>query len=127
MGHGTPAQDYWQVSYIEVSKARQKKAKGFDDNKALKIGLEKELNYFSQKYLKKLFSVSNEEYPFPKLPVMSDNVKARSFVADYLNDQITNGSEASKHTGCSNFEKLIVKYFLVAIKADRETSCETQT
>ena len=83
----------------EASKSRQKKAKGFDDNKTLKVELEKELNYFCQKYLKKLFNISNDEYPLPKLPVMSDNVKARSFVADYLNDQIPNGSEASKHTG----------------------------
>ncbi|WP_346985736.1 hypothetical protein [Chryseobacterium sp. POE27] len=83
----------------KASISRQKKAKGFDDNRDLKVDLEKELRHFSQKYLKKLFNIENNEYPLPRLPIMSDNVKARSFVADYLNDEVADGSEASKHTG----------------------------
>lgn len=82
-----------------ASISRQKKAKGFDDNKDLKADLEKELRHFSQKYLKKLFNIENNEYPLPRLPIMSDNVKAHGFVADYLNDQVLDGSEASEHDG----------------------------
>lgn len=49
--------------------------------------------------MKKLFNIENNEYPLPRLPIMSDNVKTHSFVADSLNDQIADGSEAKKHTG----------------------------
>ncbi|WP_348680069.1 hypothetical protein [Flavobacterium coralii] len=78
---------------------KQKNAKDYEDNKKLHNALQKAIDIFAEQYLDLLFDAAVNEYPPSKLPVMADNVKARSFTADYISDKVPNGSESRKHVG----------------------------
>lgn len=110
-----PAIDYYVTNVDPAEKklraadkggAAAKAAKGYDDNKALADDLQKHLDHMAKKWLRKFFGSSDTDFPPPQLPAMADNVKARSFEADYLvrcagryKYQVKKGSESKAHVG----------------------------
>ena len=110
-----PAIDYYDTKVDPAEKklraadkggAAAKAAKGIEDNKALADDLQGHLDHMAKKWLKKFFGTSQTDFPPPQLPVMADNVKARSFDADYLvrcparyKYAVKTGTESKEHVG----------------------------
>ncbi|MNM69986.1 hypothetical protein D3C81_816040 [compost metagenome] len=105
----TQAQTYYTSNVVPAEQAliaadagssTAKKTKGVEDNKKLADALQQHLDHMGTTYLRHMFGSGAKDFPPPKLPVMADNVKARSFSADYIVN--APGYKYPVHTGTSS-------------------------
>jgi hypothetical protein len=94
-----------KLKAADTGKSKAKKAKAVDANQAVADDLQKHLDYLGATWFSKFFGETEFDFPPPKLPVMADNVKARSFEADYIvrspkyKHKTKEGSASGKHVG----------------------------
>jgi len=119
VGDVTLAQDYYKKNIEPAEDALQKadvggpatkKGKGADVNKALADTLQTHLDTLGTTWLKKFFDPKDvKDFPPPQLPVMADNVRARTLRADYIiagdkrkngyKYKVKQGTESTAHVG----------------------------
>ncbi|HEV8389827.1 MAG TPA: DUF4157 domain-containing protein [Dongiaceae bacterium] len=98
-----------KLKAADTGGSAEKKKKDENANQALLADLQKHLDHLGKTWLSKFFDRGDEkDFPPPKLPVMADNVKARSFDADYLVNgtdsngykyKVKKGTESGHHVG----------------------------
>ncbi|SDN26936.1 eCIS core domain-containing protein [Pseudomonas jinjuensis] len=105
----TQAQTYYTTQVVPAEQAliaadagssTAKKTRGVEDNRKLADALQQHLDHMGTTYLRHMFGSGAKDFPPPKLPVMADNVKARSFSADYIVN--APGYKYPVHTGTSS-------------------------
>jgi phage-related protein len=103
--HVVPAEKSLKAADTGGSSA--KKAKSEDANRALVDDLQKHLDHLATKWLNTFFG-GGTDFPPPKLPVMADNARAKSFDADFIVGKtkakrykyaVKQGTESRKHVG----------------------------
>ena len=102
-----PAEKKLQTA--DTGGATAKRAKSEDANRTLVDDLQTHLDHLGKKWLSRFFDPGDAtDCPPPKLPVMADNTKASSFVADYIivgtkknkyKHKVKRGSESGRHVG----------------------------
>jgi phage-related protein len=95
-----------KLKAADTGGAAAKQAKAIDANKAVADDLQKHLDHIGITWLARFFDDSDEfDFPPPQLPVMADNVKARTCEADYLvrsskyKHETKTGTESGEHVG----------------------------
>lgn len=89
----------------DTGSSAAKKVRDVNANKALADELQKHLDLLGKNHLRHLFGPNPKDFPPPRLPVMADNVKARSFTADYIvrgngyPHAVKTGTESGAHVG----------------------------
>ncbi|MFC5696171.1 DUF4157 domain-containing protein [Pseudomonas sp. GCM10022186] len=101
--HVVPAQN--ALAAADSGSSTAKKTKSVEDNKKLVNDLQQHLDHMGTTYLRHMFGSGAKDFPPPKLPVMADNVKARSFTADYIVNAkgykypVQTGTSSTAHKG----------------------------